>query len=80
MKKFFTDYKDLCNHSKQFYKDHWLGTAVVTAISTVVAFAPLAVPVIKEEIKQRKADKKEKEDSSEFLMAMKILADKGGDA
>lgn len=65
MKEFFNDYKDLCNHSKQFYKDHWVGTLVVTAVSTVISFAPLVIPVVKEEIKRRKAEKIEKDNSIE---------------
>lgn len=54
MKEFFNDYKDLCNHSKQFYKDHWLGTLVFTVVGTALSFAPLVIPMVKEEIEYRK--------------------------
>lgn len=47
MKKFFKDYKDLCKHSGRFYKDHWLGTLIVTAIGAGLCFTPLAVYEIK---------------------------------
>ncbi len=57
MKDYFNDYKDLCNHCKQFYKDHWLGTLVLTTVGTVISFAPLVIPVVKEEIKRRKTEK-----------------------
>ena len=63
MKDYFNDYKELCNHSKQFYKDHWLGTLVITATATVVSFAPIVIPMIKDEIKRRKTEKIEKADS-----------------
>lgn len=67
MKSYFEDYKDLCNHSKQFYKDHWLGTLVITAVGTAMTFAPIVIPVIKEKIENRKAKKIEQEDSIEEM-------------
>lgn len=36
-KKFFEDYKELCKHSGQFYKDHWLGTLVFTTVGMVLS-------------------------------------------
>ena len=65
MKKFFNDYKELFEHSIRFQKDHWVGMLVLTAVSTVAAFAPLVIPVIKEEIKNRKTEKIEKDNSIE---------------
>lgn len=48
MKKFFEDYKDLCKHSGRFHKDHWLGTAIVTAVGLGLSLAPVAILAIKE--------------------------------
>ena len=61
LKKFFKDYKELCKHSGRFYKDHWLGTIVVSAIGIGLSFAPLAIY----EFKERRELKKLKESYDE---------------
>ena len=43
-KKFFKDYKELCKHSGQFYKDHWLGTLVFTSVGMALSTSYLWVP------------------------------------
>ena len=67
MKSYFEDYKDLCIHSKQFYKDHWLGTLIITAVGTTLSFAPVIIPVIKEKIEDRKSKKIKRQDSNEEI-------------
>ena len=66
MKKFFEDYKDLCKHSGRFYKEHWLGTAIVTAIGLALSFAPLAVYDIKERREIKKLTENHVEEDNEF--------------
>ena len=61
MKKFFKDYKELLNHSKQFYKEHWLGTLVFTAACCAVEVAMFTGPQIKELIEEKIDQKKELE-------------------
>jgi hypothetical protein len=65
MRDYFEDYKELREHGKQFRNEHWLGTLVVTAISTIVTVAPVAIPAIKEKIKDHKTKKAEQKDSIE---------------
>lgn len=48
MKKFFEDYKELCKQSGRFYKNHWLGTLVVTAVGLGLSIAPIAIMTIKQ--------------------------------
>lgn len=66
MKKFFEDYKDLCKHSGRFYKEHWLGTAIVTAIGVAISFAPLAILEIKEHVEMKKLTKNHVEEENDF--------------
>lgn len=62
-KKFFEDYKELCKQSGQFYKDHWAGTLVLTAVSSVFTTAPIWVPVVKDKIEIHKLSKRKEEES-----------------
>lgn len=48
MKKFFEDYKDLCKHTGQFYKDHWVATLLFTTVGTALSCALIAIYVIKD--------------------------------
>lgn len=57
MKKFFEDYKDLCKHSGGFYKDHWLGTLIVTTVGLGLSLAPIAIYTIKENRELKKLQK-----------------------
>ena len=54
MKKFFEDYKDLCKHSGRFYKDHWLGTLIITTVGLGLSLAPIAILEIREKIELKK--------------------------
>ena len=56
MKKFFEDYKDLCKHSGRFYKNHWLGTVVVTAVGLGLSFTPLVIWKIKQDRELREIE------------------------
>ena len=62
-KKFFEDYKELCKHSGQFYKDHWLVTLVFTTVGMVLSTSYLWVPVLKEKIEDHKMSKCQEEES-----------------
>ena len=62
-KKFFEDYWALCKQTGQFYKDHWFGTLVVSAIGSAISTAPIWVPVVKEKIEDRKLSNYQKEES-----------------
>ena len=56
MKKFFEDYKELCKHSGRFYKDHWLGTAIVTVVGLGLSLAPVAILTIKQNRELKKLE------------------------
>lgn len=66
MKKFFEDYKDLCKHSGRFYKEHWLGTIIVTAIGMILSLAPLAVLTIKDKREMKKLTENHVEEDNDF--------------
>lgn len=53
MKKFFKDYGELCKQSGKFYKDHWLGTIIMSVASGAITLAVMAGPEIKEKIEDK---------------------------
>lgn len=61
MKTFFKDYKELCKHTNKFYKDHWLGTIVLSVASGVITFAVMAGPEIKDMIEDKIDEVKNKD-------------------
>lgn len=54
MKKFLSDYKDLCKHYGTFYKSHWVATIVVTAIGTILSVGGLLMTYVIEKKKDEK--------------------------
>ena len=65
MKKFFEDYKNLVKQSGRFYKEHWFGTAMITAVGLGLSLAPAVIQIIKtnreiKEIENRELEELEK--------------------
>lgn len=58
MKKFFTDYKELLQQNKQFYKKHWFGTIVLNVVGCAIGLAVVAAPAIKDSIEEKIDQKK----------------------
>lgn len=49
MKKFFKDYWALTKESGRFYKEHWLGTMVLTVVCIGLEIGPMLICKKKEE-------------------------------
>ena len=49
MKKFFKDYWALTKESGRFYKEHWLGTMVLTVVCIGLELGPMLILKKKEE-------------------------------
>ena len=49
MKKFFKDYWALAKESGRFYKEHWLGTMVLTVVCIGLEIGPVLICKKKEE-------------------------------
>lgn len=63
MKGFFKDYKELCDMTGQFYKQHWFGTIVMSVATGVATMALLAPKETKKEFVKSVKSKFKKEES-----------------
>ena len=59
MREYFKDYGNLCKESGEFYKKHWLGTIILTIVSTLLTWLTLGgYGIIKDKINEYKTNKK----------------------